>query len=94
MKSRRNRLEDLPLYANDIQIGEAILGPGRGHDWACIATALEGQGLPRVDPLHKGRYVPAVLHYYDLRHGVVGVSMPATDGREHPEIWANSKRRA
>jgi hypothetical protein len=86
-------LDMLPLYASDEQIGAALLGPARALEWPSIAAALERRGLPPVDPLHKGRYVPAVRRFYDLRHGVGHGTIGPADGEEHLERWAGSKRR-
>lgn len=51
--SRRARaltLAELPLYATDRELGEAILGPGRATDWEVIAQREETRGLPPHRP--------------------------------------------
>jgi hypothetical protein len=83
-------LADLPLYASDDELGAAILGRARAKEWSGIASALERKGLPPVDALHKGRYVPAVKRWYDLRNGLGGnARLEPLDGKEGP--WENKK---
>jgi hypothetical protein len=84
----------LPLYANDDQIGAAILGEARAKEWRSIALGLERKGLPPVDPIHRGRYVPAVKQWYDRRHGVGTTTIGKADGPEDWESWNRSRRRA
>jgi hypothetical protein len=83
-------LADLPLYASDDELGAAILGRARAREWPGLAAALERKGLPPVDALHKGRYVPAVKRWYDLRNGLGGIAgLEPIDGKEGP--WESSK---
>jgi hypothetical protein len=44
-------IEQLPLFADDHSIGEAVLGPDRAAEFKAIATVLEQQGMPKVSPL-------------------------------------------
>jgi hypothetical protein len=90
----RASLDALPLYASDEQIGVAILGKGRAKEWCAIALGLERKGLPQVDPIHRGRYVPAVKQWYDARHGVGTSTGGKADGPEDWGSWNQSKRRA
>jgi hypothetical protein len=53
-------LDHLPLFAADSLIGAAVIGPGRACEWPAIASLLETRGLPKIDELMGGRYVPAV----------------------------------
>lgn len=89
------RLEDLPLYADDMSIGAAILGPKRASEWRALAPLLEPRGLPKIDDLHGGRYTPAVKAFYDRDNGVSGV--PATpltpDGIEDLGAWRHRRKR-
>lgn len=89
-------LDDLPLYADDASIGAAIMGARRAEEWMALAPLLEGQGLPKIDKTHGGRYVPSVRAFYDLINGIATVVPRAPDGLEHPDAWAttNRKRRA
>ena len=75
MTRARLRLEDLPLFASDAELARAILGD-RAGDWQIIAAREENRGLPPVDALYGGRYVPAVKAFFDHRHGLA----PRVDG--------------
>ena len=58
-------LDYLPLFADDSSIGAALFGPERAREWPPIASLLEGRGLPKIDQLMGGRYVPAVRAFFD-----------------------------
>ncbi len=86
-------LDQLPLFASDDEIGAAILGPKRSCEWKSMAPLLEQRGLPKIDRLHGGRYVPAVRSFYD-RDNMIAPLVPASpDGVEHPESWSRERRR-
>jgi len=68
----------LPLFASDVELGRAIMGE-RAAEWKLIARLFEPRGLPKVDTQLGGRYVPAVLQFFDARHGVGGVDAPYPD---------------
>lgn len=86
------RLDDLPLYAGDLEIGRAVLGPKRACEWKALAGLLEAAGLPKIDPLFGGRYVPAVKAFLDRHNGLMVSAPIAPDGPEHPEAWNSTKR--
>jgi hypothetical protein len=54
-------VDQLPLFATDDLIGGALLGADRVQEWRQIAPLLETRGLPKVDQVMGGRYVPAVV---------------------------------
>lgn len=89
------KLDELPLYATDKQLAEALLGE-RARLWPAIARHFEGRhGLPPVNPLFGGRYVPAVVKFFDALNGVNGPApFPAKDGRENPWPQNSRKRQA
>lgn len=59
----------MPLYPSEQQIARAVLGPGREKDWPSVAAHDELRNLPKIDPVHGGRYWPAVRRFYDkLNH--------------------------
>jgi hypothetical protein len=60
----------LPLYPSEEQIARAVLRPDKVKDWPAIAAIDERKGLPRIDPLHGGRYWPAVKRFYDSINGL------------------------
>jgi hypothetical protein len=73
-------IDRLPLFADDEQIGEAVLGPERKREFAKLAASLEPVGLPRMNPLYRGRYVPAVRAFFETEYGRLDV---APRGREN-----------
>jgi hypothetical protein len=44
-------LADLPLFADDLAIGAALLGRPRASEWKQVAPLLEARGLPKCDAL-------------------------------------------
>ena len=86
-------LDALPLYADDMAIGAAVLGPTRGGEWKAIAPLLEAKGLPKIDALHGGRFVPAVKLFYSAFNGIAPLVPTAPDGVEHPITWTKTARR-
>jgi hypothetical protein len=84
-------INQLPLFATDKELGEALLGT-RAKDWPRIARHFEGRGLPAIDNLFGGRYVPAVVKFFDALHGADGdAPFPAEDGIEKP--WMSPRKR-
>lgn len=91
--SRATRtLDSLPLYATDQQLGPAILGPVKAGDWPQIAELLEGQGLPKVDTLMGGRYVPAVKAFFDHENKLTSGPLPAPRSVENLGAWRDRKK--
>lgn len=100
MRPRRRRSRDeafdlLPLFKADEAIGAMVLGPGREQEWRQIAPLLEARGLPKVDPMMGGRYVPAVIGFFDHQYGLDHGSVPplAPDGPEDFEAWTGKQKR-
>jgi hypothetical protein len=89
-------IEWLPLFATDEVIGVALLGAERVQEWRQIAPMLEARGLPRIDQLMGGRYVPAVIAFFDHLYGLDrGGDVPtAPDGMENFEAWRHKSRRS
>ena len=69
VKRRYHNFDDLPLFADDEMLGEVILGFDRRREFAKLAPSLEPVGLPRMNPLYRGRYVPAVRAFFETQHG-------------------------
>lgn len=87
MTGRIVPLDRLPLFATDAELAGAILGPRRG-DWSAIAALLETRGLPRVNSLMGGRYVPAVRQFFDADNGILQKVLPShPDGVENLAAW-------
>ncbi|QHP69557.1 hypothetical protein EI171_21060 [Bradyrhizobium sp. LCT2] len=86
IKDRHRRqvtLEDLPLFASEMDISVALMGPGRYTEWRGIVPLLERRGFPKIDGLMGGRYTPAVRAFFDREYGIHGQSSGrAVDGPE------------
>ena len=89
-------LEQLPLFADDASIGVVLLGKERACEWKQIVPLYERLGLPKIDEVMGGRYVPAVKAFFDRQYGLVTLVPGAPDGIERPEAWttAGQKRQA
>ena len=79
------------LYLTEARIAEKI---GVSVDeWRATALVLEGQGLPKRDPLFSNRrYWPACKAFLDRRYNLgpqSGEGIPALDGEER---WNNQPR--
>jgi len=94
-RSRDEAFDLLPLFKADDAIGTMVLGPGRAQEWGQIAPLLEARGLPKVDPMMGGRYVPAVIEFFDRQYGLNrGVASPlAPDGVEDFGKWHQRRKR-
>lgn len=93
-KHRLATLDDIPLFADDSAIGTALFGPDRAREWTWIASLLEGRGLPKIDALMGGRYVPAVRAFFDHMYGLERSATPlAPDGTEDFERWRERRKR-
>jgi hypothetical protein len=86
-------LDQIPLFADDKALGAAVLGPRRACEWPAIASLLESRGLPKIDALTGGRYVPAVRAFFDHMYGLGRNGTPlAADGTEDFQTWRNQRR--
>ena len=75
-----------PLFVDDNELRRRI-NPKVGRDrFRSVIRALEIKGFPRIHPLFRGRYWPAVLAWLDADNGVGkdGGTGTALDG---PENW-------
>lgn len=99
-------MDRLPLYPDEKTIALAVMGSARAKDWPAKARYLEKKGLPRIDELMGGRFWPAVVEFFKIRHGlVIGVSgtsvapngiriMPfAPDGKENFDTPSRRRQR-
>jgi hypothetical protein len=86
-------LDALPLYATDTELAKAILGP-RAKEWKRVVALYEGKGLPHINVLMCGRFVPAVLKFFDHLEGVSNSAPVAScDGKEDALAWKTRKPR-
>src|SRR6266704_656371 len=79
------------LYRSEEEVALKILGPGRFRDWKDRVAILERQGMPQIDPLMGGRYMPAVLAFFDRLNGLSDRVVPSKpDGAENLS-WRSPK---
>jgi hypothetical protein len=91
---KRLSFNDLPLFADEREIAQIILGTVKADQWSSLVPIYERQGFPRIDPITGGRYVPAVKAFFDRQYGLVASGPLAPDGTERPDTWNAPKRRA
>jgi hypothetical protein len=93
--SRDDAFDLLPLFAADEAIGAMLLGSGREQERRQIVTLLEARGFPKIDHLMGGRYVRAVIDFFDNQYGLNrGRASPlAPDGVEDFEKWRRRQKR-
>ena len=83
MTRRTRTIDDLPMFAPDEAIAEVFMGPGKTAEWRQIAALLEGRGLPKIDQMMGGRYVPAVKRFFDDEYKLTaGPPLATPDGPE------------
>ena len=68
------------LYPCEAEIARR-LSQSEKH-WRRIAPQLERQGLPKIDPIMKGRFWPAVEAFFRNRHGLGNMVASQPDGEE------------
>ncbi|ESX86959.1 hypothetical protein X755_29555 [Mesorhizobium sp. LNJC405B00] len=90
----RSQLDNLPLFASDMEIAIAIVGKKRAKKWKeTRLPTLEGKaGFPPIDPFHEGRPVPLVKRFYESYLGLSARGGLRPDGAENPEVWKNRRR--
>lgn len=67
-------LEELPLFADERSLSDAVLGHGSYTHWRAIVPLLERRGFPKVDGLMGGRYTRAVRAFFDREYGIHGAT--------------------
>ena len=88
MRKGPANISDLPLFAADEAISSAFMGPGKTAEWRQIAALLETRGLPKIDALMGGRYVPAVRAFFDKEYGLIEKALRLSpSGIENLGAW-------
>jgi len=89
-------LADLPMFATDRQLAEAIVGQGAADQWMRerLPTLAKMPGFPPIDAFHGGRPVKLVDRFYEEYLGVGKGTPVAPRGVEDPSAWKKSKPRA
>jgi hypothetical protein len=72
------------LYPCEAEIARR-LSQSEKH-WRQIAPDLERQGLPKIDPVMKGRFWPAVEAFFRNRHGLGNMVASQPDGEESWDV--------
>jgi hypothetical protein len=90
-------LDDLPLFASDPDLAEAIVGPKHAKEFLQSLPWLERRGFPPRSEMYGGlRYVPLVRKYFELTvEGAVAVTQNGVvrGGQEGTWPKGRSKRR-
>lgn len=90
--------DDLPLFATDRDIAEAVVGPDEADKraWCASVASLEACGFPAPAKLYGKRYTPAVRAFYDRQYGPAGRAPTDSPGLEPRTGWTSprSRRRA
>jgi hypothetical protein len=72
------------LYPCEAEIARR-LSQSEKH-WRHIAPLLERQGLPKIDPVMKRRFWPAVEAFFRNRHGLGNIVASEPDGEERWDV--------
>src|SRR6516162_3241844 len=72
------------LYPCEAEIARR-LSQSEKH-WRRIAPQLERQGLPKIDPIMKGRFWPAVEAFFRNQHGLGNMFASQPDGEERWDV--------
>ena len=93
-RERQVTFADLPLFASERDIANALMGPGRYSTWRAIAPLLERRGLPTIDGLMGGRYTPAIRAFFDREYGIHGQAAMCHRPVDGPERLGSYQGRA
>ena len=74
--------DQLPLYAKDEELGEAVLGRERKREFSALAQLYERDGMPKICPVWGGRYVLSVKAFFDAQNGLSAAVPLAANGVE------------
>ena len=89
-------LDDLPMFASDLELAEAIVGAEKAEKWMRerLPTLATKPGFPPIDPIHEGRAVALVKLFYANFLNLPADGRGPADDREREGEWKSSKRRA
>jgi hypothetical protein len=90
------RLDDLPVFATDRQIAEAIVGKDSAEKWMRerLPTLAQKPGFPAIDPFHDGRPVALVRLFYANYLNLPSDGRGLPDANEQEGQWKRSRRPA
>jgi hypothetical protein len=92
---KASSIQALPLFATDAVLGAALLGDDRVEEWRQMVPLLETRGFPKIDALMGGRYVRAVVAFFDHQYGLDRSSDAplVPDGVEDFDGWRRKQKR-
>lgn len=91
---RQLTFDEMPLFASEMDISVALMGPGRYSTFRAIVPLLERRGFPKIDGLMGGRYTPAIRAFFDREYGIHGdVRRGAVDGPERFGSYQGRRRK-
>ena len=87
-------LEDLPMFATDLQIAEAIVGREKAEKWMRerLPALANKPGFPAIDDFHGGRPVALVARYYANYLGTSSSTMTAPPGKADASGWKTKSK--
>ncbi|TIL30964.1 hypothetical protein [Mesorhizobium sp.] len=88
------RIEDLPMFASDLAIAEAIVGRDNAEKWMRerLPTLANKPGFPAIDEFHGGRPVSLVARFYESYLGTASSATTAPPGKADPSQWKTKSR--
>ncbi|PWJ93603.1 hypothetical protein C8D77_101282 [Mesorhizobium loti] len=88
------RLDDLPMFASDIEIAEAIVGRDNAEKWMRerLPALANKPGFPAIDEFHGGRPVKHVIRFYEKWLGTDASNATAPPGKADPGQWKTKSR--
>jgi hypothetical protein len=93
VRRRQITIEQLPLFADERSLSDAVLGRGKYTHWRAVVPLLERRGFPTIDGLMGGRYWPAVKAFFDREYNLDAAHpIAARDGQEALGTWKPKAR--
>ncbi|WP_287363692.1 hypothetical protein [Mesorhizobium sp.] len=88
------RIEDLPMFASDLAIAEAIVGRDNAERWVRerLPTLASKPGFPAIDDFHGGRPVALVARFYESYLGTASSTTTALPGKADASQWKTKSR--
>lgn len=87
------RFADLPLFASDKELADALLGKNCVQAFGALVKRMEPEGFPQIDPDMGGRYTPAVKAFFDHRYRLLAMPPAAPPGIEGDIQWNRQRGR-
>ncbi|ESZ37372.1 hypothetical protein [Mesorhizobium sp. L2C067A000] len=87
-------LDNLPMFATDLQIAEAVVGREKAEKWTRerLPTLANKPGFPAIDEFHEGRPVALVRRFYENYLGTGSTTATAPPGKADATQWKSKTR--